>query len=195
VDLRRRGRCRLGRRPHWPHSVRDGAPRGGRRRVAREYLDRPDDSIATVCASAADLLAYAVGARWGTTLRDKFLRSDRVWSSEKSERKVRGVRAQLDERPWIITVARFIPALRTVTMYSAGTLEFPRRRFLLHEVPGALLWASFHVLIGYLLGRVFEDTSFWVPFAVSTGIAGALAVVFEVVTHQAKARGPGDDGR
>lgn len=153
-------------------------------------------AIATVCASAADLLAYAVGARWGTTLRDKFLRSDRVWSSEKSERKVRGVRAQLDERPWIITVARFVPTLRTVTMYSAGTLEFPRQRFLLHEVPGALLWASFHVLIGYVLGRVFEDTSFWVPFAVSTGIAGALAVMFEVVRRtKLQLEDPGDDGR
>jgi membrane-associated protein len=152
-------------------------------------------AIATVSAIVADLLAYAVGARWGTTLRDKFLRSDRIWSSEKSERRVRGVRAQLDERPWILAVARFVPALRTVTMYSAGTLEFPRHRFLLHEVPGAFLWASFHVSIGYVLGRVYEDTSFWVPFAVAAGIAGALAAVFEVVRRtKLKLEDQGDDG-
>ena len=132
-------------------------------------------AIAAICATVADLLAYAIGARWGTTLRDKFLHSDRIWSGEKRERRVRAIRGQLDERPWIITVARFVPALRTVTMYSAGTLEFPRRRFLLHDVPGALLWASFHVSIGYVLGRVFENTSFWVPFAVAAGIAGALS--------------------
>ncbi len=153
-------------------------------------------AIATVCAIMADLLAYAVGARWGTTLRDKFPRSDRIWSSEKRDRRVRAVRGQLDERPWIITVARFVPALRTVTMYSAGTLEFPRQRFLLHEAPGALLWASFHVLIAYLLGRVFKDTSFWVPFAVVTGIAAALSAVFEIVRRtKLRLEDGGDHGR
>lgn len=138
-------------------------------------------AVAALAAIAGDFVAYSIGARWGTTLRDRFIRSDRVWSSEKTQRRFEAVRGQLDERPWIITVARFVPTLRTVTMYSAGSLSFPRRRFVLYEAPGAVAWAAYNVLLGYFLGRVFSDASFWVPFAVSLGIGLVLSLVFEAL--------------
>jgi membrane protein DedA with SNARE-associated domain len=55
---------------------------------------------------------------------------------EKSERRLHEVRGHLDDRPWLITIARFVPYLRTVTMDAAGSLEFPRRRFLTPREPG-----------------------------------------------------------
>ena len=87
-------------------------------------------AIAAASAVVGDLLAFTVGAKGGTRLRDRLVRS------EKGERRVRAVRGQLDKRPWLLTIARFVPGLRTVTVYSAGSLSFPRRRFLAYEAPG-----------------------------------------------------------
>jgi len=137
--------------------------------------------IAALAAIAADLLAYTVEAKWGTTLRDKFIRSDRLWSTETSRRRFGAVRDQRDQRPWILTIGRFVPGLRTLAVFGAGSLDFPRRRFLAYEAPGALAWAAYNVLLGYFLGLAFRDSPFWVAFAISAGIALGLTVVFELV--------------
>jgi len=130
--------------------------------------------VAALTALGGDVLAYAIGARWGSTLRAKaFSRSDRA------RRRLNQARGQLELRGWIVTVARFVPALRTLTMYAAGSLGFPRGRFLAFAAVGDTLWATYNVVLGYVVGTVFRRTPFWVSWAVAAGLAAVLAVAFE----------------
>lgn len=128
-------------------------------------------------AVVGDNLTYTIGSHPGHRLRDRLLRSDKARS------RVRWISHQLDERPWIVGVARFIPGGRTAASFSAGSLDMPRRRFLLYVVPGGLLWSAMGVLLGYAGGTLFRQ-NFWLPLLVSLAIAGALSAVAELARRR-----------
>jgi len=80
---------------------------------------------------------------------------------------------QLDWRGGTIIIgSRFIPGGRTVTMIAAGLLEMPWRRFVMFDIPAAVIWAFYGTAIGYFGGTAFEDEPI-----VGVGIALALALV------------------
>ncbi|HEX3330809.1 MAG TPA: DedA family protein [Gaiellales bacterium] len=80
---------------------------------------------------------------------------------------------QLDRRGGTIIIgSRFIPGGRTVTMIAAGLLEMPWRRFVMFDIPAAVIWAFYGTAIGYFGGTAFEDEPI-----VGVGIALALALV------------------
>lgn len=54
---------------------------------------------------------------------------------------------------WTLCVGYFIPGVRHLTGYVAGTLELSYRRFALFAYCGAVMWVSTFLLIGYLLGH------------------------------------------
>ena len=87
------------------------------------------------------------------------------------------------ERPWIVTIARFIPAGRTAAALSAGALDMPRRRFAAYVATGGLLWAMFNVLLGYTGGTVFQQ-SFWLRLLVSLLVAGVLSAAAETARRR-----------
>jgi len=130
---------------------------------------------ATLAAVLADVLLYAVGAKGSQRIRGLLVRG------EKSKRRYKRICCHLHERSWLLTVARFVPGLRAFTMLAAGTTRMARSRFLAFEVPGAALWASYNVMLGYVLGQIFKNSGFWVPLVVSAAIAGGLTLVFELV--------------
>jgi membrane-associated protein len=52
-----------------------------------------------------------------------------------------------------ITLARFVPAVRTFVPIVAGAAQMKYRRFLLFNLVGGLLWAAGMTTLGYVLGR------------------------------------------
>ncbi len=54
-----------------------------------------------------------------------------------------------------ITLARFLPFIRTFAPIVAGAVEMEYRRFLMFNLIGGLAWAVGVTLIGYALGRLF----------------------------------------
>ncbi|MBN1440602.1 MAG: VTT domain-containing protein [Anaerolineales bacterium] len=52
-----------------------------------------------------------------------------------------------------ITIARFMPFIRTFAPIVAGAVEMEYRRFMLFNLVGALLWAVGVTLAGYFLGQ------------------------------------------
>jgi membrane-associated protein len=129
---------------------------------------------AFIAAVVADLALYTVGSKGSGRIRGWIIRGDR------SRRRYEATCRQLYDRTWLLTVARFVPGLRTVTMLAAGTTKMGRSRFLAYEAPGALLWAVYNVLLGYFLGQVFQSAGFWVPLLVSAAVASVLALSFEL---------------
>lgn len=54
-----------------------------------------------------------------------------------------------------VFLGRFVPVVRSMGALVAGTSGMPWRRFIVFEVPGAVLWAGAHAILGYVLGQAF----------------------------------------
>jgi membrane-associated protein len=56
--------------------------------------------------------------------------------------------------PAAVTVARFVPVVRTIAPVAAGVGHMRRRTFTLFNVIGAVVWTTAVVLLGYWLGHI-----------------------------------------
>jgi membrane protein DedA with SNARE-associated domain len=87
----------------------------------------------------------------------------------------------------IIVIAQFIPVLRTLAGILAGANRMPRYTFMMTNILGASLWASFFGIAAYTLGRQVERLAGSVVFVCALGVIAALflAAVF-VKGHEAQ---------
>jgi membrane-associated protein len=126
-------------------------------------------------AIAGDNLAYFAGHRYGRRINERFFRS------EKAQKRVAWAHRQVQERGGqLIVIARFIPAGRTAVTLSAGTLEYPWRRFIFFDTIAGVTWALYASLLGYFGGHAFEDAP-WkgllLAFAIAFAVTGAVELV------------------
>jgi membrane-associated protein len=131
--------------------------------------------FAAAGAFAGDNIAYWLGRRFGQRITDRF------FSSEKAQGRVEWAHKQVQERGGeLIVIARFIPAGRTVVTLSAGTLEYPYRKFVLFDAIAGSTWAAYAALLGYFGGHAFEDQP-WkgllLAFAIAFAVTGAVELV------------------
>jgi membrane-associated protein len=125
-------------------------------------------------AFLGDNTAYLIGRRFGARATERF------FSGEKARKRIAWAEQQLAERGGeLIAVARFIPGGRTAVTLSAGTLEFPWRRFALFDAIAALLWALYASLLGYFGGRAFENAP-WKGLLLALGVAFAVVGAVEL---------------
>ena len=57
----------------------------------------------------------------------------------------------------IILIAEFVPVLRSIAGILAGANRMPWPHFMLTNIIGAFLWATFYGLAAYSLGRQAEE--------------------------------------
>ena len=76
----------------------------------------------------------------------------------------------------IILIAQFVPVLRSVAGILAGANRMPWPHFMLTNIIGAFLWATFYGLAAYSLGRQAEQLGGWMVFAL-----GLCLLIFIVV--------------
>lgn len=132
-------------------------------------------AAAAVGAFAGDNLAYLLGRRFGGRVQERFLRGP------KAQRRVEWAQRQLKERGGeMVIVARFIPGGRTAVTLSAGTLDFPWRRFATFDAIAAAVWALYASLLGYFGGRAFENEP-WKGLVLAFAIAVAAGGCVELV--------------
>lgn len=60
---------------------------------------------------------------------------------------------------WTLTFGYFVPGVRHLTAYVAGTSEMNVFLFAIFAYSGAFLWASCFITLGYLLGEQWEGVS------------------------------------
>jgi membrane-associated protein len=129
-------------------------------------------AVAAVAAFAGDNTGYWLGRVVGGRAVRKVIRGD------KGHERLRWAERTIVERPWIITVGRFIPGGRTATTIAAGTVEMPWRRFAPPDAIGACAWAAYATALGYLGGSAFKD-NLWKPMLVSAVIGALIALAGE----------------
>ena len=74
---------------------------------------------------------------------------------------------------------------------SAGTLEYPWRRFALFDATAGVIWAVYATLLGYFGGRAFEHQP-WKGLLLAFAIAFSVAGAIELTRWLRKRRRPPD---
>jgi membrane protein DedA with SNARE-associated domain len=117
---------------------------------------------------------YWLGRWLGVRVRRRFFKSDKALHN------LAWAEVQLEQRGTpIILAARFIPGGRTATMFSAGSLEMPWRRFISADAIAAGVWSAYAAGLGFVGGSTFSH-NLWKPLAVATVIAAATTVISEL---------------
>lgn len=141
--------------------------------VAATTVDSPSRflilwAVVTVCAGMGDSIGYAIGRRFGPSLRETKLiqkYGTEGWDKATGILRKRGA--------WAVYFARFLPVVRTLTPAAAGTSGLPYRKFLPAVVAGAACWSAMHIAIGAALGEAAHR----IEGVISTGGMAALGVL------------------
>ncbi|WP_345763208.1 DedA family protein [Diaminobutyricibacter sp. McL0608] len=102
-----------------------------------------------VAAILGDQLGFLIGRRTGPAVFER--REAGLFSRASVERT-----QHFFDRfgPAAVTVARFVPVVRTIAPVAAGVGHMRRRVFTLFNVVGAVVWTTVVVLLGYWLGHI-----------------------------------------
>ena len=131
--------------------------------------------LVILCAAGGAILgdntAYWIGRKAGHRIVARWFQGER-------RKRIDWAEEQIQERGgYLIIVARFIPAGRTVVTLACGLLEMRWHRFIAFDIAAGVLWASYAALLGYVGGRTFERNplyGFLIAFAVALAITGAV---------------------
>ncbi len=112
-------------------------------------------SIALVILAAAvgailgDNFSYMIGRYGGYPLVRRVLRAFHI-----SESALDGAQAYFARHgDKTVFIGRFFAILRVTVAFLAGVNHMPRRRFLVWNALGGIVWATIYGLLGYILGR------------------------------------------
>lgn len=103
-------------------------------------------------AILGDNVGYTIGRRAGPKLFRKddglFFRKDHIERAENFYNTHGGK---------TVTLARFVPVIRTFAPMLAGVGKMDRKRFMFYNVLGAVVWGTSIPLLGYFLGSRIPD--------------------------------------
>ncbi|MCW2638534.1 MAG: hypothetical protein JWP76_840 [Dactylosporangium sp.] len=146
---------------------------------------------APACAIAGAQLGHHLGARYGVKM---FERPDsRLFKAEYVKRAEQYLNRYGPAKA--VTLARFIPIVRTFINPVAGVLHMPRRQFLVWNIVGGVLWTDGVLLAGYLPARQLRDTigaanidKYLLPVVALIVVVSFIPIVIEVVRNRREGR-------
>jgi len=133
--------------------------------------------VAVVVVLGLDCVLFAVGRRTGPAIeRSRIGRRIRPSALAAAHRffETRGV--------WAVVGARFVMGTRIPTMFLAGALGVPRRRFLLAAGGAGLVSAAIPIALGYVFADRLRELVGWMAtvrgFVLAGVVLGALVLAF-----------------
>jgi membrane-associated protein len=146
---------------------------------------------APACAIAGAQLGHHLGARYGVKM---FERPDsRLFKAEHVKRAEQYLNRYGPAKA--VTLARFIPIVRTFINPVAGVLHMPRRQFLVWNIVGGVLWTDGVLLAGYLPARQLRDTigaanidKYLLPVVALIVVVSFIPIVLEVMRNRREGR-------
>jgi membrane-associated protein len=103
-------------------------------------------------AFAGNLVGYWFGYRTGPLL---YKRSDSFFFKKKYLKVAEAYYRK--QGAFALILGRFVPIVRTFAPIFAGVVKLDYKKFVLFNFIGAVLWITSLTLIGYFLGRQFEN--------------------------------------
>ncbi len=146
-------------------------------------------AVVTVAAAIGDSIGYAIGKRFGPSLREtKLIKKYGAegWDKTTGILRKRGA--------WAVFFARFLPVVRTLMPAASGTAGLPYRKFLPAAAAGAACWSLVHISIGAALGEAAKKLEGYLNtggmIVVGVLVAGLVAFVLIRKHRKAKAAPP-----
>ena len=105
----------------------------------------------------------------------------RLFSGDKSRQRLEWARRVVYRHgPIMVIAARFVPAGRTALTFASGAVGWSWRKFVAADAAGAVLWATYMAMLGYLFGATFVANA-WLAILVSLVVAAVVTVVGEII--------------
>jgi undecaprenyl-diphosphatase len=142
------------------------------------FQGRAGLGLMLVCASVGAVVGDSIGY-WGGRLLGRRLRrswlgarvGDERWEKANEQLRRRGGRA--------IFFGRFVGILRALLPAIAGQAGYPYPKFMAYNAPGAIIWGSGFILLGYVAGGSWHVLEQWAGRAsllLALLVVGAIAV-------------------
>lgn len=117
--------------------------------AAQGAISLPWLLVAVIAAAIiGDNVGYSIGRRAGPRI---FKKEDGILFHK--DHLLRAEKFYEDHGGKTVTLARFVPVVRTFAPVVAGAGKMPRRRFMAYNVIGAIAWGGGVTMLGYWLGN------------------------------------------
>ena len=136
-----------------------------------------------VAAIVGDNVGYSIGRRAGPRIfkkedgilfhKDHLMRAEKFYGSHGGK---------------TVTLARFIPIVRTFAPVVAGAGKMPRKKFMLYNVLGAFIWGGGMILLGYWLGSKIPGLDHYIEYVLIGVIVLSLGLSFLHILRDPRSR-------
>ena len=134
-----------------------------------------------IAAVAGDSIGYTFGQKVGPKL---FKREDSIFFHKKHLIRAKNFYDKHGGKT--ITIARFLPIVRTFAPIVAGIGQMPYRKFLLYNLIGGFLWAVCIPFAGYFLGSLIPNVDkYLLPIIIIIVLASIAPSVIHLI-HERK---------
>lgn len=152
--------------------------------AAQDVVSLPWLLVATIVAAIiGDNVGYSIGRRTGPRI---FKKEDGILFHK--DHLVRAERFYEAHGGKTVTLARFIPVVRTFAPVVAGAGKMPRKRFMLYNVLGGFLWGGGVTLLGYWLGSKIPGLDHYIEYILIGVVVLSLGGSLLHVLREQKAR-------
>ncbi|WP_342771033.1 MULTISPECIES: VTT domain-containing protein [unclassified Methanoculleus] len=134
-------------------------------------------ALLMLAAIAGDTLNYSIGRLFGTRVLSRgipFVKQHHIEKTELFFEKYGGK---------AIIIARFVPFVRTLAPFLAGTGKMHYPRFLAFNVVGGVLWVLSFVLAGFFFGNIpiiSENINIVIFVIIGVSLIGVASMIFDV---------------
>lgn len=136
-----------------------------------------------IAAIIGDNVGYSIGRRAGPRIfkrKDGILfRQEYLTKSEEFYEKHGGK---------TIILARFTPIVRTFAPVVAGAGKMPRKKFMIYNVVGGILWGGGMSLLGYFIGGKIPHLDKYIEVVILGVMVLSIALAFGHILKDAKTR-------
>jgi membrane-associated protein len=139
--------------------------------------------ITSLAAIIGDNVGYSIGRRAGPRI---FKKKDGILFHQNHLQ--RAEKFYETHGGKTITIARFVPVVRTFAPVVAGAGKMPRRRFMVYNVVGGIFWCSSMILLGYWLGNKIPGLDHYIEYVLIAVIVISLLGSFAHILRDGKTR-------
>lgn len=87
-----------------------------------------------------------------------------------------------------VTLARFVPIVRTFAPMVAGVGKMPRQKFMLYNILGAVIWGGGVTLLGYWLGAKIPGLEHYIEYVLVTVVVASFGLSFVHILKDPRSR-------
>jgi membrane-associated protein len=139
--------------------------------------------VTSLAAIIGDNVGYSIGRRAGPRI---FKKEDGILFHQEHLRRAEAFYEKHGGKT--ITIARFVPMVRTFAPVVAGAGKMPRRRFMMYNITGGVFWCASMILLGYWLGSKIPGLDHYIEYVLIGVVVISLLAAFGHLLRDAKTR-------